>query len=225
MNQQELDKLLEQHALWLQDPTTGKRANLSSTDLSWLDLRGANLRDAELRGANLSYANLSYADLSKANLNYVNLSNTNLRGADLHSANLRDAALWGANLRDVRLCGADLTNTAGLDQYNICPTGTLIGWKQTAEGNILKLKIPKSAKRCNQIGSRKCRANKAKVLGLYSINKEKLKFIASQHSGYNLKFTYHKGQLLEVADFCDDIRKACAPGIHFFVTFEEAVRY
>ncbi len=220
MNQQDLDKILEQHKLWLQDPTKGKRANLSCANLSCANLDYANLRSADLCGANLSYANLRSADLRGADLSYANLSSADLRGADLS-----DADLHSANLSDAELRSADLSNTMGLSAYQICNTGTLIGWKKTWEGNILKLQIPASAKRCNKLGSRKCRANKAKVLGLYSADGKRLKFNSIQHSVHYTEFTYTKGQLIEVPNFCDDIHKECAPGIHFFVTFEEAAGY
>ena len=42
----ELDKILEEHKKWLEDPNTGKRA----------DLQGANLRGADLQGADLDFS-------------------------------------------------------------------------------------------------------------------------------------------------------------------------
>jgi len=77
MEKERLNKVLEQHALWLQtrfdSEIKGARA----------DLRGADLRGADLRGADLSGANLSDADLSGANLSRADLSGADLRGADL----------------------------------------------------------------------------------------------------------------------------------------------
>ena len=92
----ELIKILDDHKLWINDATTGKRA----------DLRGANLE-----GANLSSANLKGANLSSANLKGANLSSANLEGADLEGAYLRDADLKGANLEGADLKGADLSFT------------------------------------------------------------------------------------------------------------------
>ena len=83
LTNEELRDILDQHALWLQDNTKGKRANLSGADLSRAILSGANLHEANLRGANLSETNLSEA---------------NLNGADLHNAYFNDADLSGANL-------------------------------------------------------------------------------------------------------------------------------
>ncbi|MGG6193015.1 pentapeptide repeat-containing protein [Pantoea allii] len=91
MNATELQKVLEEHKLWIASMCeSGSKANLRDADL-----RGANLRDANLRDANLRGANLRGADLCDANLCDANLRDANLRGA-----NLRDADLRGANLPD-----------------------------------------------------------------------------------------------------------------------------
>lgn len=96
---QELDKILDNHKLWLSsDGKKGERANLSYADLSCADLRSADLRYADLNSANLRYADLHSANLSHANLRYANLSYANLRFADLHCANLRFADLNSADL-------------------------------------------------------------------------------------------------------------------------------
>ena len=74
MNKEQLDKILDNHKLWLKtNGTEGERANLRDADLS-----SANLSDADLRSANLSSANLHYANLRSANL-----SDADLRYADL----------------------------------------------------------------------------------------------------------------------------------------------
>jgi len=51
-----LKEILEQHKLWLEDSTKGKRADLRVADLSCADLSGADLRGADLRGAILDYS-------------------------------------------------------------------------------------------------------------------------------------------------------------------------
>lgn len=61
-----LSKILEDHKLWIENPSTGARADLSGADLSGADLSRANLFGADLSRADLSRANLSGADLSGA---------------------------------------------------------------------------------------------------------------------------------------------------------------
>ena len=89
MEQAKLDKILDNHKLWLKtNGEQGERANLRYADLCYADLSYANLRYADL-----SYADLSYANLRSANLRYANLSSADLRYADLSYANLDYSSL------------------------------------------------------------------------------------------------------------------------------------
>ena len=45
------------------------------------------------------------------------------------------------------------------------------------------------------------------------------------HSLWASSFTYKIGEEISVKDFSADIRVECAPGIHFFLTFDEARDY
>mgnify|MGYP003646548228 CR=1 FL=1 len=94
MVSEELNKILADHQLWLNDKTTGKRANLMDADLDGADLMDADLTDADLRGADLDGADLTGADLRGADL----------RGAKLLSANLTDADLDGAVFGEYYIC-------------------------------------------------------------------------------------------------------------------------
>jgi len=55
MTQEELQKILDEHAMWLNE-NGGRQANLQGANL-----RGADLRDADLRRANLVGANIDYS--------------------------------------------------------------------------------------------------------------------------------------------------------------------
>ena len=101
MDAKELATVLAEHKKWLDDPTTGKRADLSRAYLAGASLSGADLSDADL-----SRANLSGANLLGANLSWAALSEANLLGADLSRANLSGADLSGANLYGADLSGA-----------------------------------------------------------------------------------------------------------------------
>ena len=94
MNTKELDKILDNHKLWLRtDGEEGERANLER----------ANLERANLEGANLEWANLKWANLEGANLKEANLEGANLEGANLKEANLERANLELANLKGANL--------------------------------------------------------------------------------------------------------------------------
>ena len=115
MEQAILDKILENHKLWLK--TNGQEGERA--DLSYADLSSADLSYADLSSADLSYADLSYADLSSANLSSANLRYADLRYADLRSADLSSANLSSANLSYADLSYADLSS-ANLD-YSAFP--------------------------------------------------------------------------------------------------------
>ncbi|MBN3892169.1 MAG: pentapeptide repeat-containing protein [Nostoc sp. JL31] len=77
-------------------------------DLSFTDMRGANLKGANLQQTNLYQANLAGANLYQANLAGAILSAANLEGANLYLANLEGAILSAANLEKANLSGANL---------------------------------------------------------------------------------------------------------------------
>jgi uncharacterized protein YjbI with pentapeptide repeats len=210
-------------------------ADLRSADLGGADLRSANLRSADLGGANLRSANLRSADLRSADLRSANLRSADLGGADLRSADLRSADLRSADLRSADLGGADLRSAdlSGLEsplspnqiaQFRIVPEiGGFYGFKKVQPDNtVLKLFIPDDAKRLNSFGSRKCRASKVKVVEV--IQNDGIKSVSEVfHSPNNtVKLEYKIGQEVSVNDFCEDLAKECAAGIHFFLTYEEA---
>ena len=110
MEQEKLDKILQQHKLWLKsEGWQGERANLSGANLKYANLKYANLKYANLKYANLEGANLKYANLWGANLEGANLKYANLKYANLEGANLKYANLWGANLEGANLSRANLS--------------------------------------------------------------------------------------------------------------------
>ncbi|MBN3923958.1 pentapeptide repeat-containing protein [Nostoc sp. NMS4] len=85
-----------------------KKPGKEQIDLSFTDMRGANLNGANLQQTNLYQANLAGANLRKANLAGAILSAANLEGANLYLANLEGAILSAANLSKANLSGANL---------------------------------------------------------------------------------------------------------------------
>ena len=151
-------------------------------------------------------------------------SRANLSGADLSGANLSRANLLCANLSRANLSGAKGFN--GWHLFRVVPTeGQFIGYKKvndSASGKfILTLLIVEDAKRSNAPSERKCRCSKATVL-----KAETLEFkptaITRFASSHDVSFVYEIGQTVEVKDFDENFHEVCAPGIHFFLTKEEA---
>lgn len=200
------------------------------------DLRGAYLRHADLRGADLRHASLHGAYLMHADLRDADLCDADLRDADLYRADLRGADLHGADLRGADLYGADLHRAydvqLSIAKISILPDeGDIIGWKKAWTDNempptpvIVKLLIPADAQRSNATG-RKCRASTARVLDLQDKQGNSLPPDTTAYSSYDTDFTYKKGETVHVENFDTNRWNECAPGIHFFITRIEAVKY
>ena len=147
---------------------------------------------------------------------------------DLYGANLRGADLRGANLYGADLRGANLDGATGIPGIACPEEGEFIGWKKAYDVKsrtpcIVKLRITKDAKRSSATSS-KCRCSKAIVEGIYTMNMKKSR-VKTVRSNYNSNFLYIVGKTVEVSNFDDDRWNECAPGIHFFITKQEAIDY
>ena len=210
MTQEQINKILASHKEWMK-----------GTGVERADLRGANLWDADLRDAALRDADLCGADLCGADL-----CGADLRGADLRDADLCGADLRGADLCVANLCGADLRGVRHDERTAFyamqCPEkGAYIGYKK-AGGKIVELEIQEDAKRSSAT-TRKCRASKAKVLSITSIDGEE--HFEEAKSNYDNSFVYEVGETVEVKDFDENRWNECSAGIHHFITRGEAERY
>ena len=222
VNEKTLNEILENHNHYLRRDVkglAGMRANL----------RGANLRYANLSRANLSRANLSDADLRNANLDGANLRDADLRDTDLSYANLGGANFRDADLRNANLDGANLRDADLRDAKNIpyipleCPSeGSFIGWKKINK-ILIKLEIPEDARRSSAT-TKKCRCDKAKVLGFYDLNSTELNIDKIINNSYNT-CEYIKGEMVYPDSFDEDRWNECSHGIHFFINKQDAINY
>lgn len=144
---EELDKILSEHAEWL--TSRGKigaqadlsGADLTNVDLTGSDLSGSNLYDADLSGADLGKANLSEAFLGKANLSGAKLVGANLSEADLSFAILSGALLFQANLSGAKLVKADLSG-ARLREANL--SGAELNWANLSSALLRRANLSRA---------------------------------------------------------------------------------
>ena len=218
MNNIDMKTILEKHKMWLNDEDGGEMANLSGADLRGANLRGANLRWAGLREADLRGADLRWANLRGANLSGADLSEADLRGADLREVDLRGADLRWANLSGVQ----HIESARNLFYPLTCPEkGEYTAFKK-ADEKIVELRIPADAKRLSATG-RKCRANKAVVISITTLEGDPAG--NEVRSDHDKSFAYRVGETVEVQNFDENRWNECAPGIHHYITREEAVRH
>ena len=130
-----------------------------------------------------------------------------------------------ANLTGADLYGADHLDKATNVAYPIaCPEkGSFVGFKKTREGYIVELEILADALRCSAT-SRKCRCSKAKVVSITNMDGTDA-HVNTVHAWYDSSFSYTLGEIVEVSNFDANRWNECAPGIHFFITRQEAVNY
>ena len=206
--------ILDKHAAWLRGEPEGVKADLTGADLSKADLSEANLYEADLTGAHLSWAKLPGADLSGANLTGANLLEANLSGANLSGGNLSkalniDTLSWDSNTAFYPLQ---------------CPeTGTYTAYKK-ANNLIVELEIPYDALRSSAT-SRKCRASKARVISITDLAGHPAGDRVLSDYAYSPKIEYIVGQTIEIPNFDTNRWHECAPGIHHYITREEAVKH
>ena len=146
-----------------------------------------------------------------------------LSGADLRWADLRWANLSGADLRWANLSGVKCIDLAKNLFYPLsCPEkGEYTAFKK-ADEKIVELRIPADAKRLSATG-RKCRANKAVVISITTLEGDPAG--NEVRSDHDADFVYRVGETVEVQNFDENRWNECAPGIHHYITREEAVRH
>ena len=201
-------------------------------------------RGKDLSGLNMSRVDLMGMDLSGCNLRGANLEGALLRGAclyeaDLRGANLCAAFLDGADLQATLMCGANLFGARLQDAKNIpfipmvCPeSGEFTAYKKAElrQPNfspikyvVVKLKIPAHARRSSAT-TRKCRCDIAYVLKIYDLDRTEIQGVEAT-SIHDPHFKYTPGGTVVAPDFDTNRWNECSTGIHFFMSFQEAVEY
>lgn len=254
MIREELEKVLENHKLWLNNDCENMQSDFHYADLRYADLSHADLRYADLRYADLSYADLSYADLSHADLSHTDLSHANLSNADLRYADLCYVNLYYSNLLYAELSYANLScaNLYYADLYcaNLLDANFSCANLYCANLRCAK-NVPFISYACPDFGmfigykkasgyiveieipedanrlsatSIKCRCNKAKVLRILNFDRTVAE-VTEVKSSYDSKFIYKVGDIVSVDNFDEDRWNECSTGIHFFINFKDAVDY
>lgn len=88
---------------------------------------------------------------------------------------------------------------------------------------LVTLKIPADARRSSS-GGRKCRCDKAKVIGLEFFGKG-FEDANVAYSKYDARFEYRVGDEISVPFFDENRWHECASGIHFFINRNEALQH
>lgn len=152
-----------------------------------------------------------------------------LENAKFDTCNFKDASFMGSMMRDVRMYGIcnfknasfirtnlDTRNKFIENQTGVILKEPLIGYKKTYENVVITVEIPAGAIVFSVNGG-KCRTNKAKIIDMKGND--------VLHSKYNPDFEYTLNKEIEIDNFDLRYNIVCAPGFHFFKTYEEAEHY
>lgn len=225
MEKERLDEILKAHAEWLKtrltDDVNGEQADLRWADLGGVEMSGvdlslANMRGANMRGAKMIGVAMIGADMSEADMSGAKMIQVDMRGANLTGTKMRGVDAIGVDMRGVNMRGA------------VCPMccpekGEFTGFKKVPGNYIVELRITETAKRSSAI-TRKCRCSEAVVMSITTLEGKETEKI-TVFSTYDPGFSYTVGETVSVDNFDENRWNECAPGIHFFITREEAVNY
>ena len=104
----EIREILKKHWLLVSGRREGQRANLTSRDLSGLNLSGVSFQTLIAPGADFSRCTLVETNFTDADLFTANFDNANCEKANFLHADIRGASFNGARLSGVNLEGADM---------------------------------------------------------------------------------------------------------------------
>lgn len=234
--------------------TSFKRATFEGGTYKGVDFNLCNFSLADFEYCVFEYSFFTHCKFTEAN--FVNCKFINCMFSDCHLGYRGNPTF----------CNGEITRCNYVPYIPMaCPeSGSIIGYKKATTFDnsrahrgwmdvIVKLEIPEDAKRSSALG-RKCRCDRAKVLGIYEINQYLSPVgvrenggtdtILRKHIGDKLSdetvayskfafvpgrsvdpFPYKVGQWVE-PDVWDDNRfNECSHGIHFFINAQEAVDY
>ena len=191
-----------------------EKAEFVLSDLSGSKLCDCNFRGVDMRGANLNESDLDYAHFEGARLEWADFTNAE----NSYYASFEGADLTHTELSDCPLDGEKLKNAKGLFVPLACPAeGSFIAWKKCREDRIVKLVIPKEAKR---VGSNywDMRASEAEVVEIIGPDGETYSEAVSY---FDPEFIYRTGDTAVAKEYDGD--PYCnGDGIHFVLSRKHA---
>ena len=223
------------------------KSSFSNTKFSHTIISGSDLSHAFFGDfSEAFFAAFKQDNFDGAIFDFASFYNTNFESSDFKNADVRKYNDF------YNCCFEDIISNNLLDEciYMKLPSdGAFIGWKKIIvvnDGNdyydpfiintkcnkydcyLVKLQIPASAKRSSSNGD-KCRADKAKVLGIYDLGGKRLKLdhIVNYkvHCDRQIKTDYVVGKMVYPDSFDESRWNECSHGIHFFLTQQEAKDY
>ncbi len=201
--------------------------DLSKQDLSNKNFEGANIKNVNFEGACLKGASFMHAIIDNCDFRGADFTDGTLEHAVFHGCDMTGADVSGVNFHAASMNDTILTDVKDSEDTKFfrqrCPeTGAFLGYKKLQNDRIAMLLIPADAKRTSATLNT-CRCSKAKVMYVRSFDqKEHFDFgIAT----INDEFVYKVGEWVYADSFEDNRWIDATHGIHFWMSFEEAIGY
>lgn len=216
-------------------------STIYTTDFDRCNLNRIHFKNCKFSRVNFISCKLNHAIFENCSFECVDFIDTEVQNSKFSNATFKETFFCNQKLRRVVLdnvtvdeetleCLCDsykkISITPSFDE--LCPmkcpkTGEFYAYKKVRDDLIVKLLIPEDARRSSAV-SNKCRCDKAKVVEILDFDGRKVE--ATQvRSMYDPRFIYTLGEMVFVSNFDTDRFNECAPGIHFFMSFEEARDY
>lgn len=196
--------------------------DFSRVDFSNSDFKDVNFKSCKFDNAKLQYTKFENCDLSGSSFAYADLFAADLRTCDLSGSNFDGADFFAALLWEAKLDNLLVTDRTKFFR-NYCPEeGYIFGYKKCFNERMVQLLIPKDAKRCSST-TNACRCDKARVVAITDVNKKESYKEAMSFVDPN--FIYRLGEMVYADSYNEDRWHDSSHGIHFWMTFEEALNY
>lgn len=201
--------------------------DLSGLDLSGIDFSWATFVDVVFAGSRFVGSCLEHVKCTNVDFASSDMTRSSLVGGDFRGCNLSRTNCDGTNFTASQLEGANLEGLIDTDSTihfrNHCPQDCYIfGYKKCFNNRMVKLLIPKNAKRCSST-TNACRCERARVVAITDMDgngsyKEAVSFVDEN-------FIYRLGEMAVADSYHEDRWLDSSHGIHFWMTFEEALGY
>ena len=196
--------------------------DFSRVDFSNSDFKNVNFRSCKFDNAKLQHIKFANCDFSDSSFAYADLFAADLRACNLSGSNFDGADFFAALLWEAKLDNLLVTDRTKFFR-NYCPEeGYIFGYKKCFNERMVQLLIPKDAKRCSST-TNACRCDKARVVAITDVNKKESYKEAMSFVDPN--FIYRLGEMVYADSYNDDRWHDSSHGIHFWMTFEEALGY
>ena len=240
ITRKKLEKIIKKHHRYLVGANGGKLGVLKDLDLSYMDLSGMNFERMYFINVNFGRSDLTKANFNRTKCSEVSFDHAKLEDAsfkyaimdevDFYCANLTRACLYKSEIlgSDGALLVTDLTGATHLPPMRCPEKGSFTAFKKAYDissdaSYIVELFIPAKARRSTGL-SATGRCDIAKVISITTLDGEPTD-ISTVRSWHDANFLYTVGEYVSVDDFEDGRWWSCVPGIHFFMTRQEAVNF